>query len=196
MPVPNAALTTGLWLLFSFLWGAKAIVIRWKRSYSKNRILADTNKRFNVLSYVAFLIQIVLIPLTFWSESPLLLEVYRSERPIIFGMALAYSGLALYMYAFVHLGRNHSPCFDSHLPHELVTTGPYRFIRHPGWLSKILVGVAGFFVSGSLWMALVLIWLLIELRRTIRAEERYLEQSLPDYRSYRKRTKMLVPFIF
>jgi protein-S-isoprenylcysteine O-methyltransferase len=82
------------------------------------------------------------------------------------------------------------------LPHELVTTGPYRFIRHPGWLSKILVGVAGFFVSGSLWMALVLIWLLIELRRTIRAEERYLEQSLPDYRSYRKRTKMLVPFIF
>jgi protein-S-isoprenylcysteine O-methyltransferase Ste14 len=110
-------------------------------------------------------------------------------------LALVYAGLTIYLFAQKHLGRNYSPCFDSHLPFEIVTTGPYGIVRHPGWLAKGLVGLGTTVATGSLWFAALFVWLLIEMRKTIATEEAILAAAFPSYAEYRAHTWMLVPFV-
>ncbi|MGE0632384.1 MAG: isoprenylcysteine carboxylmethyltransferase family protein [Pseudobdellovibrionaceae bacterium] len=132
----------------------------------------------------------------FWIFSPYLLQFHTDDRFRILGFIFCYFGLFLSVISLVYLGRNYSPCFDSHIPFKLITNGPYKYIRHPGWLSKFIVGIGGILVSGSWWFIPVLLWLYIEMRRTISIEEAYLLDNFSDYKSYRDKTfcKKAIPF--
>lgn len=78
----------------------------------------------------------------------------------------------------------------------LVTTGPYRFIRHPiysaacfiAWPGAILIGTPVAFVAGVLVTAGALI--------RIRSEERLLVERYPAYREYARATRRIIPWIW
>jgi protein-S-isoprenylcysteine O-methyltransferase Ste14 len=78
----------------------------------------------------------------------------------------------------------------------LVTTGPYRLIRHPMY-SAVLLGAASLAlmsepVSGwSAWTALALVLLV---KSTL--EERWLAEVHPDYGTYRRTSWRFVPWMF
>jgi protein-S-isoprenylcysteine O-methyltransferase Ste14 len=68
---------------------------------------------------------------------------------------------------------------------HVITTGPYRWIRHPGYLAGIVIIVASGIALGS-WLAtaiLVVFGLPFLLRRAI-TEDRVLQAELPGYRDY------------
>ncbi|MGE0527956.1 MAG: isoprenylcysteine carboxylmethyltransferase family protein [Bdellovibrionales bacterium] len=188
-------LFTVLWLVFSALWGARSVVARKQRRYAKGKALVDTNRRYKVVSHLVYGCQTVVVIPLFWSSSPLWLKVHESDLLRGVGFAMIYGGLFLSIYALVHLKENYSPCYDSHLPHRLVTSGPYRFVRHPGWTSKVLVGLGSLFMTGSVWFVPLLAWLIIEMRRTIQIEERALLSALSGYREYKAETSALIPRI-
>ena len=54
----------------------------------------------------------------------------------------------LFLSAKVTLGRNYSPCYDSYLPQDIIRTGLYNYVRHPIYLSNILL-LIGVFISFS-----------------------------------------------
>jgi protein-S-isoprenylcysteine O-methyltransferase Ste14 len=79
---------------------------------------------------------------------------------------------------------------------DLVTTGPYRFVRHPIY-SGILLGLIGTSLAITLWglIAAALVGAFFAYSAT--REEKFLTGQFPDsYPAYKTRTKMLVPFIF
>ena len=77
--------------------------------------------------------------------------------------------------------------------HQLVTAGPYRYVRHPGYLGMLLaypvIGVA----IGS-WYALIpgIVALALVLRRML-VEDRYLKDHLPGYKEYATKVPRLIP---
>ena len=76
---------------------------------------------------------------------------------------------------------------------HVVTAGPYRWIRHPGYLAGIVIIVASGFALGS-WLAtaiLVVFGLPFLLRRAI-TEDRVLQPELPGYRDYAARVRWRV----
>jgi protein-S-isoprenylcysteine O-methyltransferase Ste14 len=79
---------------------------------------------------------------------------------------------------------------------ELVTSGPYRLVRHPIY-SGVLVAGAGTAVALS-WKWLVVFAVAgVYFVYSATAEERYLTKQFPDtYPTYKRTTKMLFPFIF
>jgi protein-S-isoprenylcysteine O-methyltransferase Ste14 len=112
------------------------------------------------------------------------------------GVVLFALGLAFAIWARVHIGRNWgSPMTQKDDP-ELVTTGPYRLVRHPIY-SGILVAVVGTAVALS-WLGLIAVVLFgIYFVYSATVEERYMTEQFPDtYPVYRNTTKMLVPFVF
>jgi protein-S-isoprenylcysteine O-methyltransferase Ste14 len=68
--------------------------------------------------------------------------------------------------------------------HQVVRGGPYRFVRHPGYLGLIVSATSGAIVLGSLWaLAPALPFVLVVLRRTL-LEDRFLRGNLAGYSEY------------
>ena len=192
---PRILIST-LWLAFCILWAGRSLVVRRGRNYSNGKKRADRNARYHFVSNFVFVLQITLTFPLIWFRSPWLLQFHDDDSLRFAGLAFCFAGLALSIWSLVKLGRNYSPCYDSHEPFELIVKGPYRFIRHPGWLSKWMVGMGGVLVSGSWWFVPILLWLFVETRRTIRVEEDLLMRHFPNYRGYAEKTARMIPGIY
>ena len=78
--------------------------------------------------------------------------------------------------------------------HTLVTSGPYRFVRHPGYVGAILASACGGVALGSWWSLVPLApFAALFLRRTA-VEDRMLRADLDGYAGYAERVPYrLVP---
>ncbi len=82
--------------------------------------------------------------------------------------------------------------------HRVVDTGPYRWIRHPGYVGGTLTAI-GIGLALSSWLGALLAGLVLAAAYTIRIprEEALLAQEMGDaYRTYMARTKRFIPYLF
>lgn len=81
-------------------------------------------------------------------------------------------------------------------PHaQLVTTGPYAYVRHPIYLAVLLFG-AGMLAGWRGWThlaAFTVLWVVLHFKAD--REEALMSARFPGYAAYRARTKRLIPFI-
>jgi protein-S-isoprenylcysteine O-methyltransferase Ste14 len=115
---------------------------------------------------------------------------------IALGFVLFLSGLGLAVWARRYLGRNWGTPMSQKVDPDLVTSGPYRLIRHPIY-SGIILATLGTALAVS-WYWLVAVGLVTAyFVYSAVMEERYMIGQFPDaYPAYRKSTKMLVPYVF
>jgi protein-S-isoprenylcysteine O-methyltransferase Ste14 len=113
------------------------------------------------------------------------------------GVVLYVAGGALRIWPVFVLGRRFSGLVAIQPGRELVTDGPYRFIRHPSYLGMIILmlGWALAFRSGPGLIVAALI--LPPLLARIRSEEALLQTQFgAQYDAYCKRTSRLIPGIY
>ena len=114
------------------------------------------------------------------------------------GVAIMISGIVFRRYVISYLGRFFTSTIQIQKDHELVKTGPYRYIRHPSYLGIIILSL-GLGTALANWISLLLCIALpaIGLMRRIKFEEKELEQHFgKQYQDYRKNTWRVIPFIF
>lgn len=112
------------------------------------------------------------------------------------GLVLFALGLGFAIWARLHIGRNWGTPMSQKDEPELVTSGPYRLVRHPIYSGILLAGVGTAVALSWAWLfAVALAGVYFLYSATV--EERYLTERFPDaYPAYRRSSKMLVPFIF
>lgn len=103
-------------------------------------------------------------------------------------------GLALRTWSVVLLGRWFTWNVTVQPGQELITRGPYRFIRHPSYAGALITFVASCVLLRS-WVAacVAAVSLTAAFMRRIRCEEALLDKELTAYPAYRSRTGRLVP---
>jgi protein-S-isoprenylcysteine O-methyltransferase Ste14 len=112
------------------------------------------------------------------------------------GLAVFFLGLALAVWARVYLGRNWGMPMSQKADPELVTTGPYRSIRHPIY-SGIILAIIGTTIAVSLYWLVAVVLVGAYFVYSAITEERFMAGRFPDsYPEYKRSTKMLIPFIF
>jgi protein-S-isoprenylcysteine O-methyltransferase Ste14 len=112
------------------------------------------------------------------------------------GLAIFISGLALAVWARACLGRNWGTPMSQKDDPELVTTGPYRRIRHPIYSGIILAMVGTAVAVGWYWLVAAGALGAYFVYSAV-MEERYMSARFPDaYPAFKRSTKMLIPFIF
>lgn len=79
---------------------------------------------------------------------------------------------------------------------QLITSGPYRLIRHPMY-AALLLAAAAFVVAENTWLKVGL-WIALGLILLTKAtfEEQLMSEKFPAYSAYRALTKRFVPYIF
>jgi len=111
------------------------------------------------------------------------------------GAVLFACGIALAVWARVNLGRNWGMPTSQRVDPELVTSGPYRFVRHPIY-SGLLTAMLGTALVNNLLGLIVVAALVAYFYYCGSVEERNLTATFPKaYPEYRSRTKMLIPFL-
>lgn len=104
------------------------------------------------------------------------------------------------LFGILTLAHNRPGNFSVHptpLTHSLlITTGPYRIVRHPMYVSVILVLMGLALASGTWvgWMGLAAGTLAVVGKSYI--EEAYLVEKHPEYTTYQKQVKRLIPYIW
>jgi len=112
------------------------------------------------------------------------------------GVALFVVGLAVAVWARIYLGRNWGMPMSEKDEPELVTSGPYRFVRNPIY-TGLLLAVLGTALATNLVALVAFVVLGAYFVYSARVEEGILATAFPTtYPSYRARTKLLIPFLF
>ena len=145
---------------------------------------------------------ILLLLIAFALRSPLLRRdlaqassVDLGQAAHVAGVVLCALGLGFAIWARIHIGRNWGLPMSRKREPELVTSGPYAFVRHPIY-SGVILAMLGSALGGSLgWLPAIVICA-ASFFYSARAEERILLEEFPQsYAAYRRRTKMMIPFV-
>ena len=113
----------------------------------------------------------------------------------VLGAALVGAGVLLGSWAAVRLGRGLTPLPIPNGATELVSVGPYRWVRHPMY-TAVMVLVLGIAIrSGSLLVAAEVAALVLLFNVKARWEEQQLLAAFPGYDGYAASTPRFLPSI-
>ena len=81
--------------------------------------------------------------------------------------------------------------------HRLITAGPYRYVRHPGYAGGLVAAVSGTLALGSWWAMVTVMAYLVMFARRIQLEDGFLKENLDGYVQYAERVRYrLVPGVW
>jgi len=110
------------------------------------------------------------------------------------GIAITFAGIAFAVWARIYLGGNWSSSVTLKVDHQLVRSGPYRWVRHPIYtgLTLAMLGTAIVRAQVRGVIAVVLVYIGFKIKSKI--EERVMTDTFgPEYDDYRSRTGAILP---
>jgi protein-S-isoprenylcysteine O-methyltransferase Ste14 len=114
------------------------------------------------------------------------------------GLLIAVGGMSVRWWANRTLGEYYTRTLRVTAAQSIIQKGPYRMIRHPGYLGSMLMWVgAGLATTNWIVFTLAMVVMFAAYYYRIQAEEQMLMAAMSqDYREYESRTWKLIPFVF
>ena len=172
-------------------------LVYWFISAQRVKVIAEKQ---SLLSAIAHRIPVGLgwWMLIYWRFPPPmnLTLIPRTDLTLLAGAAICVYGLWLTIWARRTLAGNWSSDVTFKQGHELVRTGPYRFVRHPIYTGLLVMCLGTAIENGQLrcFLAIVVVGLGFWIK--LSQEERLLLRHFPnEYPAYQKQVKALVPFV-
>ena len=175
------------WLVFLAYWLISAFMVK------------ATAERGSLFSSLAYRIPLILGGLILWKPHMpgLLGQPLTPFTPITpwIGAAVCVAGLAIAIWSRWTLAGNWSSNVQFKQGHQLIKTGPYRFVRHPIYTGILLMCLAPTIQFGRMhcWLGVVIICVGLWIK--LKQEEAVMLRHFPEYIDYRKEVKALVPFV-
>jgi protein-S-isoprenylcysteine O-methyltransferase Ste14 len=184
----SRALILTCWSLFGVVWALGALYNVWHAPPAERR-RGDFNAWLVGIGLV--LLGRIVVPAQVWAM------LSFDALPLrIVGTLLLVVATLFTLWARVVLGSFWTTAPVIKHDHQLRTTGPYAFTRHPIYTGMLgmLMGTA--LLNGlGIWLYYVLVGLIV-VKTKVNAEERLLEETFGDrYREYRQRVGQLVPHL-
>ena len=105
------------------------------------------------------------------------------------GFLIIITAFIILLFAIKDLGRNLSPFPRPIKNSNLVTTGIYRFTRHPMYYSLIFISFGVFITKLSIYYLFLTISLSLIIKFKIALEEQYLKNKFKNYLFYKNEVK-------
>jgi len=185
------------------------IIITFSYGYGFFELFMGFRQRFNRKKSVekmgdkgSIWILFILIGIGFWLSfmfgASKVGRIYHWNTFFTIGAIFAIFGLIIRIAAIQSLKQHFTYSVKKMENHELIETGLYKNIRHPGYLGQLFIFL-GIATSMSNWLSVIVMMVpvLIGYINRIRVEEKFMvEQIGLKYIDYQSRTKRLIPKIY
>ena len=144
-----------------------------------------------VYEIILVFLQFFIISLHFfqWEFIPQKQIIQVSPLSSLLGFLIIIIALIILLVAIKDLGRNLSPFPRPIKNSNLVTTGIYRFTRHPMYYSLIFISFGVFIIKLSIYYLFLSISLGLIIKFKISLEEQYLKNKFKNYLFYKNEVK-------
>jgi protein-S-isoprenylcysteine O-methyltransferase Ste14 len=177
-----------IWLVFIIVWIVSAFTAK-----------RTTARRSGVFWFARIIIIVIAIELLssnrFGAISTWYMPLANTTADWI-GVALVALGVALSVWARFYLGSNWGMPMSLKENPELVTSGPYSYIRNPIYTGVMLAMIGSGLGVGALWWIIFVVTGAYFIYASVEEEKIMLKEFPDTYPAYKARTKRLVPFIF
>ncbi len=150
-------------------------------------------KSFNVVyDLMLVILQFFIISLHFfqWEFLPQKQIIQVSPFSYSLGILIIIIAFIIMLVSIKDLGRNLSPFPRPINNSNLVTTGIYRFTRHPIYYSLIFTSIGIFIIKLSIYYLILTISLALIIKFKIALEEKYLINKFKNYLNYKNKVKV------
>jgi protein-S-isoprenylcysteine O-methyltransferase Ste14 len=177
-----------LWLAWVFYWKISSFGVK------------AVTRRESIVQRLSHFLPLWVAIILFWlpAPSPWSETVFHRGLPLsLLGILLVMAGLFFSVWARLVLAGNWSATVTIKRDHELIQTGPYRWVRHPIY-SGLLIAVLGTVLIQDRWLGLVSLALVsLAFWFKLRREEAWMMEVFGErYARYRAHTARLFPYLF
>lgn len=182
----EALVIKAIWFLVAALW--LVLAFRAKRTVQRRgRVMAVF-----LVSYLA-----IIVTSTFLHSERVHRVLWtRSSGLGAAAVLLAAAGACVAVWARVTIGTNWSGVVTLKEGHELIESGPYRFVRHPIYAGILLMALGTQLLYAEGFGFILLIYVAAAFTYKIRVEEQLMSQQFPSqYMEYRRHVKAIIPYL-
>ncbi len=125
-------------------------------------------------------------------------DIHPPFVAVVVGIVVFSAGEALRVWARATLGRYFTYAVMTSRDQPVITSGPYRFVRHPSYTGVLLIALGvGLAFANWLGLAAIAVATLAGLRYRIHVEERALLEDLGErYAAFAEHRKRLIPSVW
>lgn len=177
---------TALWILFIVWWLISGI-------FAKRTLNVGSTWMVRLVMVAVLLVSLSNRSVQYW---------FVMQTPVnptlgAIGVVLVALGVGLCIWARVYLGRNWGMPMSVKENPELVTTGPYAYVRNPIYSGSLLAILGSFLGIGAWWWLGLLVVCGIYFIYSAFMEEKIMLREFPDtYPAYKAATWRLIPWVF
>jgi protein-S-isoprenylcysteine O-methyltransferase Ste14 len=183
-------LIISLWLVLIVYWAISGIGV--KRSVGGQAWGKESRLRLIVIVLILLALN---IPVLRHALKKAQAHIVSSTPLGIIGVVFCALGIGLAIWARVYLGRNWGLPMSRKENPELVTTGPYAYVRHPIYAGMLLAMLGSTIGENVFWVQPLILFGAYFIYSAQREEKLMIELFPEQYPTYMKRTKMLLPFL-
>lgn len=183
-------------IAFSYLYGFFEIFISVRQRIKRKKDIVKSGDKASIWILIFFIA--IGYFLAFRIGMTTLGRIYHWNIFFSIGGILSIVGLIIRITSISTLKQHFTYTVTEIEDHELIETGFYKFIRHPGYLGQVLIFTgAATALSNWLSITLMIIPVLCGYLYRIWVEEKFMiERMGPKYLEYQKKTKKLIPLIY
>ena len=111
------------------------------------------------------------------------------------GVVLCAAGVTFAIWARLYLGHNWGMPMTLRKDHELVTTGPYAWVRHPIY-SGVMLAMLGTALVSPWWILILVVFSTYYIYSAHQEEKLMLKEFPNAYPTYMRHTKRLIPWVY
>jgi protein-S-isoprenylcysteine O-methyltransferase Ste14 len=178
---------SAFWLVFIIYWIVSA--------FKAKKTIHRSSSSYLIRLAVIIVLLAVLQSNAFQNFDAAIAVRFSSTLGVI-GIIVCAVGVTIAIWARRYLGKNWGMPMSIKENPDLVTSGPYKYIRHPIYAGVLLAMLGSAMVGEGVWLVVIVLVFPYFILFSAKKEEENMTKLFPtQYPEYKKKTKMLIPFV-
>ena len=163
------------------------------RRYDKNRQASGSGRAWDFTLFIFLLVAILVLQPVLFSSISFRTDATWGLIVQFLGAILILDAIVLHIWSRTHLQHYYAERVEVQPGHQVISTGPYKLMRHPVITSFFGISIGLFLINPALTTFAALLYTIWDFTHAAQQEEDLLIKTLPGYADYARQTPRFLP---